>query len=307
MIDFSCIECKGTSSTFNERLGEMICDDCGLVQLTNPFEETVSARINSDKSSSFDNRRYSKDTSLTLGSFIDRQDVRNKMGATLRRENIRTTKVSSTDRYIYTLTYNILWKYNVQDKLKDRVATYYKSLKKHRVIEGSSIEQRAASLSYFILKEANIYVKLSNHSKITNVPTSKIVKYSKKIATHFRKSHVFISTSPINDIQNILDLLYEFNLSPSFRNDVIILGEHVSVIYSYNGTRFSDNVIASIVWLVSRMRGVKLSQVQILNKVGGCEVTLRKCAYMVCDVLNIDRKNLEYYNAEEIVKGIRHG
>lgn len=78
MIDFSCIECKGTSSTFNERLGEMICDDCGLVQLTNPFEETVSARINSDKSSSFDNRRYSKDTSLTLGSFIDRQDVRNK-------------------------------------------------------------------------------------------------------------------------------------------------------------------------------------------------------------------------------------
>ena len=30
MIDFSCIECKGTSSTFNERLGEMICDDCGL-------------------------------------------------------------------------------------------------------------------------------------------------------------------------------------------------------------------------------------------------------------------------------------
>ena len=81
----------------------------------------------------------------------------------------------------------------------------------------------------------------------------------------------------------------------------------MSVIYSYNGTRFSDNVIASIVWLVSRMRGVKLSQVQILNKVGGCEVTLRKCAYMVCDVLNIDRKNLEYYNAEEIVKGIRHG
>ena len=304
MIGFSCIECKGTSSTFNERLGEMVCDDCGLVHLTNPFEETVSVRT---KSSGFDSRKHSKDTPLSLGSYIDRKDVNNKMGANLRRENIRTTKVSSTDRYMYTLTYNILWKYNVQDKLKDRVATYYKSLKKHRVVEGSTIEQRAASLSYFILKEANIYVKLKNHSKITNVPTPKIVKYSKKIATHFRKSHVFVSTSPINDIHNILDLLNEFNLSPSFRNDVIILGEHVNTICSHNGTRFSDNVIASIVWLVSRMRGIKLSQVQILSKVGGCEVTMRKCAYMVCDVLNIDRKNLEYYNAEEIVKGIRHG
>ena len=37
-----CVECSCTSSTFDERLGEVVCDDCGLVQVVRPFEETVS-------------------------------------------------------------------------------------------------------------------------------------------------------------------------------------------------------------------------------------------------------------------------
>ena len=44
-----CIECNCTSSTYDEVLGETVCDDCGLVQVVRPFEETVSYISAKDK------------------------------------------------------------------------------------------------------------------------------------------------------------------------------------------------------------------------------------------------------------------
>ena len=41
MIEFQCKECKCNVSTFDDHLGERVCDDCGLVYITNPFEETI--------------------------------------------------------------------------------------------------------------------------------------------------------------------------------------------------------------------------------------------------------------------------
>ena len=36
-----CWECKSTSVTYDEVMGETICDDCGLVLIQNALEETV--------------------------------------------------------------------------------------------------------------------------------------------------------------------------------------------------------------------------------------------------------------------------
>ena len=36
-----CEECQSQNNEFNERLGEIVCKDCGLVLITEMFEETV--------------------------------------------------------------------------------------------------------------------------------------------------------------------------------------------------------------------------------------------------------------------------
>ena len=36
-----CEECQSQNNEFDERLGETVCKDCGLVLITEMFEETV--------------------------------------------------------------------------------------------------------------------------------------------------------------------------------------------------------------------------------------------------------------------------
>ena len=36
-----CDECGSRQTSFDERLGERVCDDCGLVIVVEQFEETV--------------------------------------------------------------------------------------------------------------------------------------------------------------------------------------------------------------------------------------------------------------------------
>ena len=44
-IGESCKECGSKDFTYIERLGEKTCDECGLVLVVNPFEETTTAPL----------------------------------------------------------------------------------------------------------------------------------------------------------------------------------------------------------------------------------------------------------------------
>ncbi len=90
-----CIECNCTSSTFDEVLGETVCDDCGLVQVVRPFEETVSYISSKDKYiPTKDN-----DSSKGLGSYIMETNTRN--GFALKRQHIRARPVTETEKEPY--------------------------------------------------------------------------------------------------------------------------------------------------------------------------------------------------------------
>ena len=174
MIGFLCIECKSESSTFNDTLGERACDGCGLIHLTNPFEETISWT-----GERWEDRPNDSDSSGHLGSYIMKSDVTNKRDYFLRQQNIKTNSITSSDRHMYALSYNILWKYAVASNNSDKrkkVPIYYKALQENRILSGLTLETRAAGLTYFILKEAKINISLKEHSK-KSVNTLKFVEY----------------------------------------------------------------------------------------------------------------------------------
>ena len=44
-----CDECGSRDSSFDERMGERICNECGLVMVQEVFEETVRVTDNTSK------------------------------------------------------------------------------------------------------------------------------------------------------------------------------------------------------------------------------------------------------------------
>ena len=314
MIEFQCKECKCNVSTFDDHLGERVCDDCGLVYITNPFEETI--RIVTENYHPNKGYKFARgvDNDGRLGSFISYGDVKERKDAVLRSENLRTHGRLHTDcdKHMYALAYNTLWKYNIADRFRERVRIYYKALQKNRILDGLSIETRAAGLTYFILKEANITVRLRNHAEITRVSTSQIAKCAKKIAKFHKKSHVFVSISPTDDARNAIYQLQQqipiviFN---EVKDDLNKMVEYVYQKCQYSGMHYSLNTLNAIIWLVGRTLPVNssLTQPTIVKAFGGSEAGLRQAAKRVCDMIGIDKDEIHNYNVDEIVNGIRHG
>lgn len=306
MIEFQCIECKCNSSTFDVRLGERACDDCGLVCLTNPFEETVSWTERRGKGREI---AHNRDTGGHLGSYIMSSDVKNRRDYTLRKDNIRTSPITSTDRHMYALSYNILWKYSMKAGLRERVPVYYQALQKNRILSGLNLETRAAGLTYFILKEAKVNISLKQHAIISLVSTSQIGKCAKKIAKFYRKSYIFSQQTPIEDAAKALN---EFpNLPSSFRQKTLKFVDYVHSKYQHSCIQYTHNTLGAIIWLSGRMthtKGVKIfgmTQLRLSEIVGGSEAGLRQSTHRICNLIGVDREKIDYCNIDNIMKGIR--
>lgn len=306
MMGFQCMECKCNSSTFNDILGERVCDDCGLVYLTNPFEETVSWTGKRGKGREI---IHNRDTGH-LGSYIMNSDVKNRKDYTLRKDNIRTSSITSTDRHMYALSYNILWKYSDKSmvSLRERVPVYYRALQKNRILTGLNLETRSAGLTYFILKEAKVNISLKQHSIISSVSTSQIGKCAKKIAKFYRKSYIFSQQTPIEDAVKTLS---EFpNLPSSFRQKTLKFVEYVHSKYQHSCLQYTHNTLGAIIWLSGRMthngqQVFGMTQQRLSGVVGGSEAGLRQSTHKICNLIGVDRENIEYCNIDDIVKGIR--
>ena len=139
-----CVECSCTSSTFDERLGEVVCDDCGLVQVVRPFEETVSWISAKEKYiPTKDN-----DSTKGLGSYI--METRNNSDYRMKMQHIRARPVTETEKRTILHTRMYLSYYNASKAVLDKVPRNYRSLREDRVTRGIPVEHIAAGLSYFM-------------------------------------------------------------------------------------------------------------------------------------------------------------
>ena len=161
-----CSECSGNEFSFDERLGETICDSCGLVIMTNPFEET--------KRILFDD----------LGQ-----------------------RLTSSQKQAKTLINMFLSEYEISKRQREVCINMYMRLDNLRLLQGYSIERRAAGITYYFIKDLEIVCSLKQHVKLTDVSMKYIVRVSRICAKHFRKSFVFSNIDVFKETATILDLL----------------------------------------------------------------------------------------------------
>ena len=299
-----CIECKSEKNTFDERLGETVCSECGLVLVQNIFEETTMLKTGGgvlNVASSASNRTWD------LGSTIHRTDIgrfgknARKLFFTQRHNNplnesyLRMLKLSNMN----------LSSSNVPPSLKSRVNKYYQVLSKTQTLRTIPIENRAASLTYYILREAGIAVTIQKHSNVTKIPKNEISKYARTIAARLGKPWVFSQMNIEGLIQQAGSKLYLPN--PEYVGDVSKLAENVNQKLDMHGTQFTLATLSACFYLVSIFRRENYTQQESAKLVGTTEVSLRKNMKKVLALYNIDKKVLNYMTLNDFINGIKIG
>jgi len=291
-----CVECSCTSSTFDERLGEVVCDDCGLVQVVRPFEETVSWISAKEKYiPTKDN-----DSTKGLGSYI--METRNNNDYRMKMQHIRARPVTETEKRTILHTRMYLSYYNASKEVLDKVPRNYRSLREDRVTRGIPVEHIAAGLSYFMLKEAGYGVTLKKHSNQIKVEFATIAKYAKRIARHFNKSYVFSDQNPVQTLRNTLERMDK--VSSDYRQSCILVAEKIFRTLEGSTIRYTPNMQNSTLWLVARMMGEPHSQRVIIKAaLNGSEMGIRTSVPEMLGYLGLTKEKMLSLSVDEFLSG----
>lgn len=279
----TCKECGCLTSSFDERLGETVCDSCGLVEVSHFIEDTV-ANWKADSNGQ------------QLGSQIAKFSK-------LRRTNMRyNNSINMSDKRMQILSATTLSNYNFNKDVLSRVQSYYRAIKSEQVLKGHSIEERSAGLTYFMLRELGIATSLRRHQSITDVSSSRISKVAKKIARFHRKAHVFSERNIMSLGSELLDKLEVFG---DDRMDILNMIEYLNILLSERDIRYSDNFLASTVWIVSQINEMKITQKKLVSVWNCSDGAIRVALKQLYIVLGITKAELDTYSVNEIIHGIR--
>jgi len=171
-----CIECGSNEKSFDERLGEMTCSECGLVLITGMFEETVS--MVSQK-----------------GDFVHSGD-NGKLGSAQLKSRLSTmsmnyaikTKVSPIDKGVVFCNM-LLSNFSPTPYLKQRAERIYSDVYKTGKFHNNTLEERACAVIYYLLRENGTPVSYHDVCKVEFQSNQKKVKnLAKKIMKHYGNS-----------------------------------------------------------------------------------------------------------------------
>ena len=291
-IAMKCPECSEYDWSFDDSLGENVCDHCGLVHVVRPFEETTR-------------KADTYEVSSHLGSMIIDRNSNYKTGQLhrMKKHHMFAAMLSETDRRTITLCNMILSNYNVSKSIRNNVGVYLRSLNAEHVFRGCSVEHRAAALSFYILKESNIPMNIRTHSKYSMVDSKYISRWGKRIARHFRKSYVFSQENAMGSAIGIIDRL---GVTPEgYRPDALTMIQYLETFYKERDIRFSPNKMVAALWLVSRMGKYNITQKDLVKSSGNTssEIGLREQIREMQRTFGLTREELYSLSVYDFVSG----
>jgi len=304
-----CVECKSTTTTFDERMGETICADCGLILSVNIFEETSSIKaLESNNGKSYFGR---SEDEVFLGSKIFHKDIKNREGRLLIKENIRLHNNESEKKV--NLASGIYLSYYNGGKLKNEVIKKYRILKDEHLVRGLPLDDVAAGIVYYVLKERGVPVSLKDYSKKTKVPVKNIMRTSKRVTRKFGKPHIFSQLNTDEMVSSIIDKLnsrektrFKEKIEGNLRMDCYNFVDYAKQCYDNFDLTFTVSDIVAAIWIVGQNYDSKsITQVALGDCSTVSEVTIREKVRKMCVNLNLDKTKLRSYTTKNIMNGVR--
>ena len=294
-----CPECDCESSYFNDAIGEMICRDCGLVLYHRPFEETTSIINDGEQTHEVTNR---------LGSYMGYAytPYMNSQFSRMKKQHIWASSLSEADKETITRSRMILSNYKASKSVRDKVEPYLKSLKEEHVLRGCTVEQRAASLTYYILKESQIPVNLKTHSKFSYVESKYVSRWAKRIAKHFRNASVFTHRNIMAEATSIIDRLEsQRRIGREYRMEALRLIQHIEQCYNIRQMRLSPNLIIASLWFAGKMENIRVTQVELVKASGSTASTsgVRVSLHALCETFGLTKEDMCTLSVSDFVAG----
>ena len=272
----NCEECKYTGMTFDDRLGEWVCDVCGYVQVEN-FEETVSLSHHTTGEQIRDADGYGHINPSQYRNFTAHEEG-----------------------------YMILGEFIDSDIIRIEFRSNYNNLVNNHVFRGYSIIERCAALAYFTLKANGVRVDTTSISKITDVSKKRISRISKKIANHFGQSRILYQSNPEADIDKVR---HELNLSFAFANDVrkvyYALTQSLDEVLDTKRKRF----MAGVIWLTLQIRGetgrnkVSMESVAMALKNNKSKATVSYGYNDILQAIKLNKRMVNKITIEQLIEG----
>jgi transcription initiation factor TFIIIB Brf1 subunit/transcription initiation factor TFIIB len=267
----SCIECGETKFSFNERIGESVCDGCGLVEITDIFEQSVSM--------------FSP-----TGEVIRSADFAKTLGS-IHRGKYQRGETNIQVGLVYCNL--VLSSIAVNHPLRDRVEECYISLFRGHIFNNLyDYETRATALVYYVLKENGIAIRLSEVKKEFDCDMRKVNKLTRKIATHFGNSGVYARDNTVSMLdrtaREVSDTVEFLTLCQEMH---IMLEPKLEALCFTKGRTYC----ASICCIVATANCMQITQKELGEVTGYTPATIRIQAQKILAILG--------YNSLREIKG----
>ena len=307
-----CVECESTTTTFDERMGETICADCGLILSVNIFEETSSIRTFESGNGKYGKSFFGRsDDEVFIGSKMHHKDIKNRKDDILIRENIRLHNNESEKKV--NLASGMYLSYYNGGKLKQEVIKKYRILKDEHLVRGLPLDDVAAGIVYYVLKEKGVPVSLKDYSNKIKVPVKNIMRTSKRVTRKFGKPHIFSQLNTDEMVSSIIDKLnsrektrFKEKIEGNLRMDCYNFVDYAKQCYDNFDLTFTVSDIVAAIWIVGQNYNSKsITQVALGDCSTVSEVTIREKARKMCVNLNLDKNKLRSYTTKNIMNGVR--
>jgi transcription initiation factor TFIIIB Brf1 subunit/transcription initiation factor TFIIB len=159
-----CLECEGNNFEMNDNLGELSCVDCGLIAITELFEQTVRPL----------NKR---------GEFIHSPDK--KLGTYVKSRWLRNNSHLDNGLRMCNMLLSTLMP---RHPLSNRVEECYIELYRKNVLTTLGIEEKATAVVYYVLKENRTPVPLKELRREFSCNTRTLNRAVKRINKHYNST-----------------------------------------------------------------------------------------------------------------------
>lgn len=316
-----CKECGSFEDEFDDRMGELVCIDCGFVKDVHIYETRASPEAQLDRAG-----RYLKEKDTegeSLGSWIqpshwgyhNGMQINHKLTNKLRyaQKMFRNKKDASVNRG-YMECNMVLSPYLPNKSLKTRVHSYYKTLYYQHAYKGFTLSVRACAVVLICLREDGVPITIAEIAEKNGEEPHTVSKCCRLLARKLGRSSI-LHSMPINPwtervAHDIVIARYgHLNHLQEWQRDARYVVDYIHNKVTENDIHFSKSYMATSFWIVSMLRRQghpEVTQQQVCDACNCTPVALRKVSGRLFDMLKVDKDKLTVLTVEQFISGVRY-
>ena len=265
-----CVECNETSFHFDEHLGERVCDNCGLVVVSEPFEQEI--------------RLYDDD-----GNAI--RSIDKLVGS--KAVNKYDRVVSSHVLRGLTLSRMCMASLTQSRSLIDRIENAYLSCFRAGVFGISSYESRATALTLYLLRERNLPYTLAEVCEEFNSNRKEVSRLTKRIAKHFGNA----GTTQLNYLGLVEKHAVSLKSLEFSKSCGIIFAKFEKLLQEREQT-IKPNYVAGVIYITSLLEYKRLTQKKVGKECGCSNRTVREMTKELLSMVGKTEKEIKGKGAQ---------